>query len=71
MKILKERYPPPSQRRFRGECRCGTQVEASGQEVFRLVDRDSPSGAHYVHCPRCDNQYLWVAGEVTFDEEPA
>lgn len=69
MKILKERYPPPSKRRFRGKCqRCGTEVEAQGQEVFTLVDRDSPNGAQHVHCPRCDNQYLWVAGEPITEE---
>jgi len=60
----------PSNQKYRGTCReCKTKVEAKGSEVHLLVDRDSPHGAHYVRCPTCGNEWLWVSpwGQIAGD----
>jgi uncharacterized protein with PIN domain len=46
-----------------GKClRCGCIVRVKEEETREMVDRDTlPGGAtRYVHCPECENEYLWV-----------
>lgn len=46
-----------------GGCqRCGCVVEVNAKATKELIDRDTEAGmaTRYVHCPDCDNEYLWV-----------
>ena len=47
--------------RLYGSCKdCKCRVSCSEDEVDVLVDGGPTDGTRYVHCPECDNPYLWV-----------
>lgn len=62
MKIIKHGTTVPATV-MRGECQgCGCVVACAESETKHLVDRDTVPGSavHYVTCPECGRNYLWV-----------
>lgn len=60
MKILKG---GKTKQTLKGKCKdCKCVVTVTKSETKELIDRDTQTGmaTKYVHCPECDNKYLWV-----------
>lgn len=61
MKIIK--HGKKDDKTMRGTCTaCGCKIECYVAETQYLSDRDTTAGCatHYVRCPECNTDFLWV-----------
>lgn len=59
MKILK--HGTKKAKQMRGTCgHCGCRVQCSEEETSKDQERPGADVDHYVQCPQCKADYLWL-----------